>query len=64
MIARASAMHSDTAATGLALLSFLGAGYTHQPGGKYHQEVDAGLRFLLSNKGLSRQADFSAYFYC
>ena len=31
--------HSDTAATGLSLLAFLGAGYTHQSG--QHQEVIA-----------------------
>ncbi len=42
-------MHSDTAATGLALLAFLGAGYTHQEG-KYKDEVAAGLQHLMSNQ--------------
>ncbi len=42
-------MHSDTAATGLALLAFLGAGYTHQQG-KYKQEVAGGLQHLMSNQ--------------
>ena len=41
-------IESRTAATGLALLSFLGAGYTHQDG-KYRQVVDQGLKFLLNN---------------
>jgi hypothetical protein len=36
---------SATAATGLALLSFLGAGYTHQEG-KYQETVTKGLYFL------------------
>jgi hypothetical protein len=45
----ANPMHSDTAATGLALLAFLGAGYTHQQG-KYKQEVAGGLQHLMSNQ--------------
>lgn len=36
------------AATGLALLSFLGAGYTHQEG-KYKDEVYRGLMFLMDH---------------
>ena len=36
----------DPAATGLALLAFLGAGYTHQDG-KYQQQVKSGIYFLL-----------------
>ncbi len=36
------------AATGLALLCFLGAGYTHQEG-KYKDEVYRGLMFLMDN---------------
>jgi len=36
---------SSTAATGLALLSFLGAGYTHQDG-KYQDVVSRGLYYL------------------
>src|SRR5437667_47239 len=33
-------------ATGLALLAFLGAGYTHKEG-QYKKEVDAGLKYLV-----------------
>lgn len=36
----------DTAATGLALLAFLGAGYTHQDG-QYQDTVQRGLYFLM-----------------
>lgn len=42
-------LRSDPAATGLALLPFLGAGQTHVTG-KYQHEVAAGLRWLLSNQ--------------
>ncbi len=41
---------SSTAATGLALLPFLGAGYTHQQG-EYQDVVQRGLDFLIG-KGL------------
>lgn len=37
-----------TGATGLALLAFLGAGYTHEEG-KYQQVVSAGLKFLTTS---------------
>ncbi|MEM7455481.1 MAG: prenyltransferase/squalene oxidase repeat-containing protein [Planctomycetota bacterium] len=37
---------STTAATGLSLLAFLGAGYTHREG-SYQREVDAGLTYLI-----------------
>ncbi len=40
---------SDSAATGLALLAFLGAGYTHQEG-PYRTQVEAGLQWLLANQ--------------
>ena len=40
-------LQSDTAATGLALLSFLGAGYDHFDG-KHRDTVRRGLEFLLS----------------
>ncbi len=40
-------IESPTAATGLALMSMLGAGYTHEAG-PYQREVQAGLEFLLS----------------
>ena len=42
------------AATGLALLPFLGAGQTHKTG-KYKAEVKAGLYFLVSNMKVSPQ---------
>jgi len=41
--------HSDTAATALGLLPFLGAGQTHEEG-KYTQEVFAGLNWLLEHQ--------------
>jgi len=40
-------LQSDTAATGLALLSFMGAGYDHFDG-KHRDTVRRGLEFLLS----------------
>jgi hypothetical protein len=40
-------LESDTAATGLALLSFLGAGHDHF-GGRYRDTVRRGLEFLLA----------------
>lgn len=42
-------MHGDTAATGLALLAFLGAGYTHQ-GSRYRDTVGRALRWLVENQ--------------
>ncbi|HVX11936.1 MAG TPA: prenyltransferase/squalene oxidase repeat-containing protein [Pirellulales bacterium] len=42
-------MVSDTAATGLGLLAFLGAGYTHTDG-KYRLVVARGLNYLLGNQ--------------
>ncbi len=42
-------MNSDTAATGLALLAFLGKGYTHVDD-KYRNQVGAALRWLVSNQ--------------
>ncbi len=41
--------HSDTAATGLALLAFLGAGYDHFDD-KYHDTVRGGLEYLLRHQ--------------
>ena len=38
---------STTGATGLALMSFLGAGYTHKVG-PYKSEIDRGLDYLIS----------------
>ncbi len=40
---------SDTAATGLALLAFLGAGYTHESG-KYDSVVKKGMTWLLERQ--------------
>ncbi len=42
-------MHGDTAATAMALLAFLGAGYTHQEP-KYKDTVERGLRWLIRNQ--------------
>lgn len=42
-------MSADTAATGLALLAFLGAGYTHLEG-KYQAVVRQGVDWLLRNQ--------------
>jgi hypothetical protein len=42
-------IRSDTAATGLALLSFQGAGYTHQQY-QYSDNVGKALQFLLKNQ--------------
>ena len=45
-------MHADTAATGLALLAFLGAGYDHFDG-KYKKEVAAGIGWLVRQQQTS-----------
>ena len=45
----AKAIHSDTAATGLALLAFLGAGYDHF-GDRYQQTIQRGLNYLLQQQ--------------
>lgn len=47
--AAAGTIQADTAATGLALLSYLGAGYTHRDG-KYRDNVRAGLDFLTRSQ--------------
>lgn len=39
--------HSDTAGTALALLPFLGAGYTHKGNHDYRETVDDGLNWLI-----------------
>lgn len=43
------ALNSDTAATGLALLAFLGAGYDHLSD-KYQQQVNDGIQFLVKHQ--------------
>lgn len=40
---------ADTAATGLALLAFLGAGHSHRSG-EYQSEVSRGIRWLVQNQ--------------
>jgi hypothetical protein len=45
---------SSTAATGLALLSFLGAGYTHEEG-KYQEVVGRGLYYLREQMTITSQ---------
>jgi hypothetical protein len=46
----AGSIHSDTAATGLALLSFLGGDYDHVHDGKYREAVGRGLEFLVKHQ--------------
>lgn len=55
---------SRTAATAIALLPFLGAGYTHTEVNKYQQTVAAGVRFLEYNAIISagNGVDFRAGF--
>ncbi len=45
----AGSINADTALTGLALLAFLGSGYTHLEG-PYQETVQRGLEFLLSQQ--------------
>ncbi len=47
--ASAGQMQADSAATGLALLAFLGAGYTHTDD-KYRDHVAAGLAYLVNHQ--------------
>jgi len=58
---------SDHGVTGLALLAFLGAGSTHRTG-THAQQVESGLRFLLSRQradgSLAGDAEFFAALYC
>jgi hypothetical protein len=42
---------SDTAATGMALLPFLGAGFTHRDETDYRTTVDDGLKWLVAEQG-------------
>ncbi|MBP5622698.1 MAG: hypothetical protein J6X44_11865, partial [Thermoguttaceae bacterium] len=55
---------SRTAATAIALLPFLGAGYTHTEPNKYQKTVAAGLRYLEYNAIVSdtNEVDFRAGF--
>ena len=57
---------ADTAMTGLALLSYLGAGYTHQEG-KHAATVRRGLDFLIASQkpsGDLRGASLAVGMYC
>ncbi|RMG36839.1 MAG: hypothetical protein D6725_09940, partial [Planctomycetota bacterium] len=58
---------SDTGITGLALLAFLGAGYTHEEG-EYAEQVERGLRWLIdqqrSDGFLGGRASHFARMYC
>lgn len=40
----------DTGVTGLVVLCYLGAGYTHEEG-KYADQVDRALRWLVRHRG-------------
>ena len=44
-----SQLHSDTAATGLALLAFQGAGYNHREF-KYARQIDHAIQWLIENQ--------------
>jgi hypothetical protein len=44
-----AALHSDTAATGLALMAFMGAGYHHK-GDQYADLIRNGIDFLVKNQ--------------
>ncbi len=46
---KSESFKADSAATGLALLAYLGAGYTHQFG-KYQDVVDRGVKWLLQHQ--------------
>jgi hypothetical protein len=48
--ADAAALRSDSAATGLALLAFLGAGYDHVTGDRHQPVVAKGIDFLVGNQ--------------
>lgn len=57
---------ADPAATGMALLAFLGAGHTHKTG-LYQQEVGLGLQWLLQNQKsdgdlFAAEAEFSRFY--
>lgn len=58
---------ADTGLTGLALLAFLGAGYTHQEG-QYQETVRRGLEFLIRSQGsdgsLAGNAQYFSAMYC
>jgi len=60
-------IHSDTGVTALAILAFLGAGYTHEVG-PYTAQVDRGLQWLVKQQkpdgNLCGDATHFARMYC
>ena len=58
---------ADTAITGLALLSFLGSGYTHLDG-PYHEDIRRGLEYLMraqaADGNLGGSAAMFEFMYC
>ncbi len=60
-------VRADTAMTGLAVLAFLGAGYTHQDG-PYAETVGRGLEYLIgeqaSDGSLAGRSTLFAQMYC
>ncbi len=60
-------LEADAGVTALAILAFLGAGYTHEDG-QYADEIDRALRWLVSVQGedgfLGAQASHYAKMYC
>ena len=60
-------IQSDTGVTALAILAFLGAGYTHEVG-PYTEQVDRGLQWLVKQQGrdgnLCGKATHFARMYC
>ncbi len=58
---------ADTAITGLALLAFLGAGYTHHDG-PYQEPIHRGLEFLIRSQtpdgSLAGNAGYFSAMYC
>lgn len=60
-------LHADAGVTGLAILAFLGAGYTHEEG-QYADQVDRALRWLVREQGadgfFGNRATRYAKMYC
>lgn len=61
------AMETDTAATGLALLPFLGAGHSPNQAGRYRAQVERGLEWLIThqkpNGDLHVGGEFNSWLY-
>ncbi|MEK6247922.1 MAG: hypothetical protein N2C12_07065, partial [Planctomycetales bacterium] len=52
-----ASIHSDVAATGLAVMCFLGAGFDHYDYGEYTEQIQAAVDYLVANQ----QADGNLY---